>query len=456
MSILVATDFSPCSRTAMRLAAAIARGKSVPLVVVHAVEVPLVSKDEFPVGRSAMERELMAADQEIMTGEIEALRREGTEVEAVLDLADAVVVIREAMDARRPELVVIGTHGRKGAARFFLGSVAEAVVRKATCPVLVTGETAPDLARWSGRGSLQIAVATDGSPASQAALSWARTFEASGACDLSLLAIYWPSEASRRYGLDDPWAERPRGPELARLVERDVRRDAEAALGRVPSVRLRVAMNDAGDAVADEAALLGVDAVVIGVPRHRPARWAAIVPAAVLRSASVPVLCVPEAAAPALRGLPSTTTILVATDFSEASREAIRPAYGLLRAGGGHVELCTVHVLSPARAAELPPGPPLGAGERAAVEAELRSLIPPEAEAAGITTSVSVVEGTSVPETILATAERLGVDLVAVGSHGRSGFRRAVLGSVADEVARRSPRPVVIVSDRGRQERRLP
>jgi nucleotide-binding universal stress UspA family protein len=316
MSILVATDFSPCSRAAVRLAAAIARGKAAPLVVVHAVELPLVTNDDLPIGRSAMERELMAADQEIMARELEALRAEGTEVEAVVNLADAVSVIREAMTARQPELVVIGTHGRKGAARFFLGSVAEAVVRKATCPVLVTGEAAPDLARWSGRGRLQVAVATDGSPASQAALSWARTFEASRPCDLSLLAVYWPSEASRRYGLDDPWAERPRGPELARLVERDVRRDAEAALGRVPAIRLRVAVNDAGDAVADEAALLGVDAVVLGIPRRRPARWAAIVPAAVLRSASVPVLCVPEAAAPARQGLPSTRAILVATDLS--------------------------------------------------------------------------------------------------------------------------------------------
>jgi nucleotide-binding universal stress UspA family protein len=66
---------------------------------------------------------------------------------------------------------------------------------------------------------------------------------------------------------------------------------------------------------------------------------------------------------------------------------------------------------------------------------------------------VSVLEGLSVPDAILAAAERLGVDLVALGSHGRSGFKRAVLGSVADEVARRSPRPVLTVSDRARTER---
>jgi nucleotide-binding universal stress UspA family protein len=36
----------------------------------------------------------------------------------------------------KPDLIVMGTHGRRGAKRFFLGSVTEAVVRRAACPVL--------------------------------------------------------------------------------------------------------------------------------------------------------------------------------------------------------------------------------------------------------------------------------------------------------------------------------
>jgi nucleotide-binding universal stress UspA family protein len=54
----------------------------------------------------------------------------------------------------------------------------------------------------------------------------------------------------------------------------------------------------------------------------------------------------------------------------------------------------------------------------------------------------------------VAAAERLDVDLVALGSHERSGFGRALLGSVAEEVARRSLRPVIIVRARPRETHR--
>ena len=453
MTILVATDFSPCSRAAVRLAAAIARQRSSALVILNAVEEPPIDLTTIPVALSSWERDLVAAAESAMAGDAREAKEHGIRVETRVVLGNPIEAIREAMAADRPQLVVMGTHGRRGAARFFLGSVAEAVVRKAGCPVLVTGEGSSNLARWSGREPLRLAVATDGSPASRAALSWTRTFEASRPCDVSIVRLYSAAEAAARYGLDDPWAGRPRGPELVRLLERDLRRDAEQTLGRVPGLRLTAVSNDAGESLADEAALLGADGVVIGIPRGRPHRWDAIAPAAVLRAASVPVLCVPEAAVQARGELPRTTSILLPTDLSEASREAILPAYGLLREGGGHVELCTVHVLAPAKTPELPAGPPLDAREREGVEARLRALVPPEADAAGITTSVSVLEARSVPEAIVSAAERLGVDLVAVGSHGRSGFKRAVLGSVAEQVARTCPRPVLIVSERARRER---
>jgi nucleotide-binding universal stress UspA family protein len=452
MSVLVATDFSPCSQAAVRLAAAIAQQRAVPLIVVHAVEEPALDEG-IPTGPAGLERNLLMAAETAIAREVRVLRERGIAVQTRVELGNPFETIHELVIAQRPELVVVGTHGRKGVARFFLGSVAESVVRKSACPVLVTGEGVTDLERWSGQGPLRLAIATDGSYASQAALSWMRGFEASRPCDLSIIRLYWPAETAQHYGLDDPWAAGPRGAELVKLIERDLKRDAETALGRVPSFRLRVASNDGAEALTDEAALLDVDGVVIGIPRHRSSRWAAIAPAAVLRSGSVPILCIPEAAAPAARELPRTTSILVPTDFSDASREAILPAYGLLRSGGGRVELCTVHVPSPPTTPESPGGPPLGAAERGAAESRLRSLIPPEAEAAGITTSVSVFEGHSVPETIVAAAERLGVDVVAIGSHGRSGFKRAVLGSVADEVARHCPRPVLIVGG-ARQTRR--
>jgi nucleotide-binding universal stress UspA family protein len=106
------------------------------------------------------------------------------------------------------------------------------------------------------------------------------------------------------------------------------------------------------------------------------------------------------------------------------------------------VELLHVHAL------DLPAAPPLSAQERSAIEAELHALVPPDARALGIETKVSVVEGRTAAEAILQAAERLDVDLIAVGSHGRSGLKRALLGSVAEAVARHTSRPTVILRTR--------
>ncbi len=448
MSILVATDFSGCARAAVRLAAAIARGKGVPLIVVHAID-PLVLQGN-PMGLSLVGRDFTSAAESLMAEEVEALRRAGTEAETVMPFGAPFEVIREAIAAKNPELVVLGTHGRRGAARFFVGSVAEAVVRAAPCPVLVTCGGAPDLARWSGQGTLRIAVATDGSAAGRAALAWTGELAQSRSCEVDVVRLYAPAEAARRYGLDDPWGQRPQSAELAKLVERDAHKEAAALLDRAVKVRLRIAASEPGDALAAEAALLGVDAVVIGIPQRRFAHPGLIAPAPVVRAASVPVLCVPESLAPPQSRLPATSSILLATDFSDSSLAAILPAYGLLGRSGGRVELCTVHVVLPASGQEIPASPPLTIEERAALEARLHGLVPAEAEPAGITTKLSVLEATTVPDAILAAAERLDVDLVALGSHGRSGVRRAVLGSVAEEVARRCARPVLVVSARRR------
>jgi nucleotide-binding universal stress UspA family protein len=87
----------------------------------------------------------------------------------------------------------------------------------------------------------------------------------------------------------------------------------------------------------------------------------------------------------------------------------------------------------------------LTAAERAGLEKQLRALVPAEAEAMGVTTHVSIIDGGRAAETIVAAAERLNVDAVSLGSHGRGGIARALLGSVAEAVVRSARRPVLIV-----------
>jgi nucleotide-binding universal stress UspA family protein len=65
--------------------------------------------------------------------------------------------------------------------------------------------------------------------------------------------------------------------------------------------------------------------------------------------------------------------------------------------------------------------------------------------AAGVDAEGLVVDAVSVEDTILDVAESRGASLIVMGTHGRTGLARAVIGSVADRVLRRSPVPVVLV-----------
>ena len=447
MSIVVATDFSPCSEAAVRLGAALARRQRTALILVHAVEPPAIDVPPLPIGTTGWERDMSIVAEIRIAKDASEVRQSGVVVETRVLIGTATSVILEVETEQRAELIVVGTHGRKRGAYLFLGNVAESVLRAATCPVLVTRETASDIARWEGSAPLRLAVGTDGSAASQAALSWVGSFTRSQASELSIVRLYWPPEEAIRYGLDDPWDGPRRDVELVPLLERDLRRDAQALIGRAPErLRFRAAGREAAEVLGEEAGSLGADALVIGVPRHRSLRWTVLKPGPVLRSSALPVLCVPEARSSARPQPKQVRSVLIATDLSDASNQVVSPAYGLLLPAGGRAELCTVHAVGVADAIAVAPlESPLSDDKRAAFESRLRALVPPEAEAAGIATRISVIEARFAAEAILAAAERLDVDLIAVASHGRSGIKRAVLGSVAEEVARRSSRPVLIV-----------
>jgi nucleotide-binding universal stress UspA family protein len=119
-------------------------------------------------------------------------------------------------------------------------------------------------------------------------------------------------------------------------------------------------------------------------------------------------------------------------------------AYELAR-DGGTVTLCHVRerALPPAAYGYTDDHDALTEAQRQALEDRLRALIP--AEAGGVTTRVLVVDGGHPDTGIVQEANRAGADAICIGSHGRSGVARALLGSVAESVARRAERPVMII-----------
>jgi nucleotide-binding universal stress UspA family protein len=432
--ILCATDFSPCSLAATDLAVTLARRLGHKLLLLHVVE-PLPIPAEAPPGADVWNQGLMQAAE--MSTARAARELSGVTVETQILMGGAGTLILDIARDCQASFVVLGTHGRKGPAHLFLGSVAEHVTRHAPCPVIVTRENL-GCRPWFEDGPLRLAAALDGTASGATALSWIRDTSSVFGCDVTAIRLYWPPEEAARYGLDEPWLGSEGSPELLRLLRRDLSAQLQPlSPDGAPRIHLRAAGRDAADVLVAEAAALQPDALVLAVPHGRH-HGTSLSLSGVLRSAPVPVICVPSGAAISKRPIPEVRSLLVAVDLSDASLDLVRRAYGHLRAGGGHVELLHIHTI------ELP-SPPLGPERRSAIEAKLRALVPADARSFGIETRVSVVEGRTAAESIMQSADRAGVDLIVVGSHGRSGLKRAVLGSVAESVARHASRPVVII-----------
>lgn len=147
--------------------------------------------------------------------------------------------------------------------------------------------------------------------------------------------------------------------------------------------------------------------------------------------------------------------ILVPVDFSTCSMLVTRQAAGLAAQLGARVVV--LHV------AALPEGVSAGAklqgasGEQRAddflVEDTTARLVPyaEAARAAGVEAVVDVAIGPVVP-TILARADAQQADMIIIGTHGRTGLARAVLGSVAEAVSHQAHVPVLLVRRETRPE----
>ena len=194
--ILCPVDLSDCSRRALEHAAALARAGQGNLTVLHVYSM-LAAADVVPTLDDVSVREV---DPDLLTRDLEAfvlpvaaglslglrLRRADDVRRAIVDEADTVGA----------DLLVIGSHGRSGFERLLLGSTAERVVRKSTCPVLVVPpQSAPP---YDGRFR-QIVCGIDFSAASLQAFRHAIQTVAANGADVTLVhAIEMPPELHDR------------------------------------------------------------------------------------------------------------------------------------------------------------------------------------------------------------------------------------------------------------------
>jgi universal stress protein A len=137
--------------------------------------------------------------------------------------------------------------------------------------------------------------------------------------------------------------------------------------------------------------------------------------------------------------------ILHPTDFSSHSENALDLACALCR--NYSARLILLHVTKPVTAYHgdetLPLDPEV---IRAEAKQHLERLATPDA---GYPVERRLEEGEPIP-TILRVARDCGVDLIVMGTHGRTGLRRFIMGSVAEQIVRRAPCPVLTVSGEAR------
>jgi nucleotide-binding universal stress UspA family protein len=300
--IVVAADFSDSSRHAFQVACSLIREGETRVSVLHVVEPEYVAEEPVYFGQRSIQ--YVAVPRE--PAELEALKTQmraqyvpdrALDVEYVTkegEIAEEILGLSQTIGC---DLIVMGTHGRTGVRRLLTGSIAEAVLRRACCPVLAL--RCPDFAPQAQRARV-ILHPTDFSECSESALQVARSLARDQAARLVVLHVT-PNKGlieGTIVVLGDPLADW---------------KSLEEILGRVEGpdlqhpVEVRIDQGDPSTEIARAAAELACSLIVMGTQgRTGLGRlFMGSVAEAVLRKSPCPVLVVKAprpAPAPTLEG----------------------------------------------------------------------------------------------------------------------------------------------------------
>ena len=290
-----------------------------------------------------------------------------------------------------------------------------------------------------------ILVATDFSPGAEGAIDWAAHLARAHGARLLLVHAFLPpvpTAVAPEFVALEPVAS-----EEARVrARRELDDRVQSLSGRGLDVEAVVATGMPADVVLEVVESRKVDLVVAGTRGLSGLKriFLGSKAAELVRRCPCPVLTVPPEQAAAHRPV---ETILVPTDESAHAGLAIAEAARLLAPSGAAARIHLLHVyrlhpevIYPWTEQHLA----ARASERTAEALARLEVFAEPLRAAGTAVELHVYEGFP-PDVIDETARELGVDLIAMGTHGRSGLPRLVLGSVAERVLPGAPCPVLSV-----------
>lgn len=435
MPIICGTDFSNRARAALEVAAGLApRLKAAELWLVHVLDPTTDS-----LGPAALEASKAAAEKRLRV-EAESLgERASVHVHHLVLVGSASEALLAFAEEKKARLVVVASQGHGTSFVLRVGGTSERLAQSTQIPVLVVRDGGPFEAWVKGERPLRLLLAIDWSRSCDAAIQWVKALRELSPVDVVVGYVYssgYPGEGPARYGL--PWRHPivERDPEAEALLVRDLRARVGELAGQGELVfRLQLGVGRLGDHLLELAEAERVDLIVIGTHHRRGLARLGSTAAVTLHHshASVAMVPVPEGDLRAPDEVPCIRRVLIATDLSPLSNFAIPFGYALLGERGGEVHLLHVRGNDKEAVGEVD------------IIAQLRSLVPKRGVPANVVTRTELVQHTDTALAICQTAERLGVDAVCMAAHGRSGVKRAVLGSVAESVMRESRRPVFVV-----------
>lgn len=441
MSIVCGTDFSERSVRAEMVAARLAMRMKVPLHLVHVVAVPEHASSEELRGAS------IKWAQTLLLHQTEQLHRLGADITGHVRNGAPDEVLLEAAREFSAKLIVVAALGQREADKWQLGSHAERLAQAAHVPVFVVRDPSAFKAWIDEDRPLRIVLGGDRSQTSAQAARWIADLSQFGPCALTVVHLYWPPEQFQRLGLSGVRSYVDADPEVTKTLEREL---AEKLQGIPTSVqtkfRIEPHMGRVGDRLATIAAEEQADVLVVGShSRNTLGRlWEGSVSRDALKQASMSVVCVPTLVEQRSSEIPTMRSVLVATDFSEIANGAIPLAYSIV-GYGGVVHL--LHVVKGGSNSALEPRDLLDQSNSTVAYANERKnlleLIPPAAAEQGKRSDSYVVESRDPAGAIAQVAERLGVDAICLGTHGRTGLSKALLGSVAEGVLGKTKRPML-------------
>lgn len=410
MSILVGTDLSAASSGALDVAVALAekRGDREVLLVYVA--------PEGEAGLEAAGRKLDAEAARVASKV--RIRTEsviGNASERLVSLAETEHVNLIVMAARSHDHSLLR-----------LGSTTAEVVATAHVPVIGVRDPAPWLAFAKGERRLRVLLGIDDSATCDLGIQWLHGLRGVGPVEVVLGAIYYPDDAAAHYGLDAK-SMVDRDPEIERLMTRDMLRRFGGD-GTDVAAHARRGLGRIGDHMVELAKEQTVDVVLVGTGQKTGLGRLGSVSSVIVNDAPTSVVCVPPSADIPTYTVPILRGSVVATDLSGFANRAVAYAFGVVEPDAD------VHILHVVKEdARI---------DEADIKKQLLALAPKGAKQR---VHPHVVRGDEAAEAIAQTAARLGVDIICIASHGRSGITRALVGSVADRLLRATRLPVLVL-----------